>query len=178
MTEVYSDSMPRASVETTNPIRVIRLANHKTLESFAAECHIHLQAVYLNECGVYPSILPSILERLVKKYGSNRSDVVKQYADYVRTSREEFGLENSFHNYLPGDSDIRISPITKFRADFNLSRLGFAKRICCQPSGISRVERKITSTFPEQLQTALKDAGLPVGILQELLDRQVEFYYG
>jgi hypothetical protein len=135
-----------------------------------------LQALYLNECGVYPSILPSILRRLTRYYGLDEKELVAGYGDYVRFTRLEFGRKYTLFDYLPGDSDIRVSPVTKLRNDFDLSKLGFAKGICTQPSGISRVEKRITSEFPQQLNEALTDAGLPVVMLHELQERQREFY--
>ncbi len=168
--------MPRQSVVTTNPIRILRLQQNKSLDLFSRECHVHLQALYLNECGVYPTILPAIMERLTRFYGLDRNRLAEEYGDFVKSTREEFGQQHSLLSYLPGDSDIRVSPITKLRNDFDLSKLGFAKGICTQPTGISRVEKRITSEFPQQLNEALLEAGLPVGMLAELQERQREYY--
>jgi hypothetical protein len=114
--------------------------------------------------------------RLVRYYGLNKGGLDEEYGDFIKSTRSEFGLKYALLDYLPGDSDIRASPITKLRNDLDLSKLGFAKGICTQPSGVSRVEKRITSEFPTQLVEALSDAGLPVVMIRELQERQREFY--
>lgn len=116
------------------------------------------------------------MERLTRFYGLDRNELTSEYGDFVKSSRAEFGVRHSLLDYLPGDSDIRVSPITKLRNDLSLSKLGFAKGICSQPSGISRVEKRITPEFPQQLIEALTDAGLPVVMIAELQERQREYY--
>jgi hypothetical protein len=151
------------------------MAHHKSLEQFAFECNITLQAVYLNEFGVYPSILPSILHRLKTYYEQDESELVRDYEKYVQTKRFNFGEEHKPYK-LP-ESDLQKNPIASFRALLTCTRIGFAKSICVQPSLLYKVEEGKTDVIPGQLSIALREIQLPVGDIQELQDRLVEHNY-
>jgi len=168
--------MARKSERTSNPIRVLRLENHLTLEEFSRECKIHLQAVYLNEMGMYPTILPSIMKRMVEHYGVLGSEAEEQYEYYIFNKRYSFGEEHS--PYTLPESNLSRSPLHQFRLSLNLSTaFGFAKSIAINPTSVRRVEACKVDEFPGQLRIALRDIQLPVGDIEELEYQHQEYYH-
>ena len=166
--------MARKSLVTSNPIREIRIREGKTLEHFAFECGVTLQAVYLNECGVYPNVLPSILRRLTTYYELQESDLNRDYERFVKQKRLQFN--ERYSPYKTPESDCTKSPIQLFRKLLTLSRVGFAKGICVQPTLLYKVEEAKIDVIPGQIAMALRDIQLPVGEIQEFQERQLEFY--
>ena len=165
--------MPRKSEITDNPIRMLRLSEHKTLEAFADECGIHLQAVYLNEMGMYPTILPSIM-RVMKHYGLSESE--EDYQDYVRATRYDFG--ESHVPYEIGEPSMSVSSIRQFRGSLRISTaFGFAKAICVNPTIVRNVEFGRLEEFPGHLNFALRDIQLDPADITELEYRHQEFYH-
>lgn len=152
------------------------MSHHRTLEQFSFECGIGLQAVYLNECGVYPTILPSIERRLVSYYDCIPSELSEAYIKYVEKKRYNFGKNHS--PYKVPEPNIFKSPILSFREIFASSRIGFAKSICITPTILYKVEKKKVEIIPGQLIIALREILLPVGEIEEMQIQQQEFYYG
>ena len=168
--------MARKSEVTTNPIRIVRLADHKSLEEFAISCHVHLQAVYLNEMGMYPTILPSILGYLTKHYDEHAPELEEQYEHFVQTRRYDFGMKHE--PYHLNEPSLNINPLHDFRHSLGCeTAFGFAKAICVNPTVIRRVEKCQTDSFPGQLNIALREILLPVGEIEELEYRHQEYYY-
>jgi transcriptional regulator with XRE-family HTH domain len=166
--------MPRKSQVSDNPIRLLRLSEHKTLEAFAAECGIHLQAVYLNEMGMYPTILPSIMV-VMKHYGLSESEE-DSYQDYVRRTRYDFG--ESHVPYEIGEPSMSVSSIRQLRGSLGISTaFGFAKAICVNPTLIRNVEFGRVEVFSGQLNFALRDIQLDPSDIEELSYRHQEFYH-
>jgi hypothetical protein len=168
--------MPRKSEPSWNPIRRTRLENRKTLEEFAQECHVHLQAVYLNEMGMYPTILPSILKKLVEKYGFTTSGAEEEYQYYVFDKRFRFWEQ---HNpYVFGEPDLSRNPIRTFRNSLGYNTVfGFANAIAINPTAIRRVESCKVDTFPGQLRLALRDIRIPVEEIDDLEYQLQEYYH-
>jgi DNA-binding XRE family transcriptional regulator len=164
----------RKSTPSDNPIRRLRLERGMTLEQFADECNIHLQAVYLNEMGMYPTILPSIME-IMRAYGFSGKESEEEYQDYVKDNRFNFGEKHSPYNL--GTPDISVSSIKPFRTSLGYSTaFGFAKAICINPTIIRRVEFGKVLEFPGQLNFALRDIQMDPSDIQELELRHQEFY--
>lgn len=169
--------MPRKSLLTSNPIRKIRMENHKTLEMFSRECGVSLQAVYLNEFGMYPTILPSVLRRLVTYYGCGESEIEEEYQKFVSTRRYEFGRKHE--PFSLGEPDLRSSPTKQFRTILGFrSAFGWSKAISLNPTTVRRTESGTVEEFPGQLVIALREILLPVGDIEELQYRQREFVQG
>jgi hypothetical protein len=155
---------------------MLRLENHLTLEEFSRECKIHLQAVYLNEMGMYPTILPSILTRMVDHYGVLGSEAEEQYQYYVFNKRFSFGEEHLPYK-LP-EPNLSRSPLHQFRLSLHLSTaFGFAKAIAINPTTVRRVESCKVDEFPGQLRIALRDIQVPVGDIEELEYQHQEYYH-
>lgn len=167
--------MARKSIPSKNPIRTIRLSRRESLQEFADKCKVHLQAVYLNEMGMYPTVLPSIMKRL-QHMGVAIQGVEEQYRDFVEEQRYEFG---SLHSpYTLPEPSLSINPLHNFRASLNYhTAFGFAKAICLNPTIVRRVESCAVEDFPGQLVLSLRDIQLPVGDIEELQYQHREYYY-
>ena len=166
--------MGRKSQPSDNPIRRLRLDQGMTLEQFSDACGIHLQAVYLNEMGMYPTILPSVLEAM-RYYGVSGSKSEEEYQDYVKDKRYNFGEEHSPYNL--GSPEISSSSIKTFRVSLGYSTaFGFAKAICINPTVVRRVEFGKALEFPGQLNFALRDIQMDPSDIEELELRHQEFY--
>lgn len=166
--------MGRKSEVTSNPIRRLRLSKGKTLEQFADDCGIHLQAVYLNEMGMYPTVLPAVM-RLMRAYGISLSEAEEEYQDYVRDIRFNFGEEHA--PYSLGLPSVSVSSIKVFRDILGISTaFGFARAICVNPTLIRRVEYGKTDEFPGHLNFALRDIQMDPSDIQELELRHQDFY--
>jgi len=168
--------VPRKSVSSTNPIRVLRLSQHKTLEAFAAECGVHLQALYLNEMGMYPTVLPSISKRITSHYEVNADELEEQYQQYVSDKRYQFGEVHK--PYVLNEPSLGHDPLRDFRTSLGYNTVfGFAIAVAINPTTVRRVESCTTDNFPGQLRLALRDIQLPVGDIEELEIRHQEYYY-
>jgi transcriptional regulator with XRE-family HTH domain len=167
--------MARKSEASSNPIRQLRLQNGKTLEQFAHECGIHLQAVYLNEMGMYPSILPAIAIRMKVHYGLSSQEIEEDYSSYVRERRYYFGDRHI--PYVLGDATSAISSVRLFRGNCGYkTAFGFAKAICINPTLIRDVESAKVENFPGQLNLALRDIQMSPEDIEELQYRHQEYY--
>ncbi len=114
---------------------------------------------------MYPEVLPSIQAWLVL-HGHSLPEAVAEYHQYQRDKRHDSGEEYGFAVYELGPPTA--TPFASFREAIGLSRMGFAKHFCVHPGLLYRVEQGISKTLPEQLADALKEAGLAVGIIDEL----------
>lgn len=161
----------------TNPIRVAREAQNQTLEEFARACGLHHQAIYLNESGVYPKILPSIKEHLIS-LGYNSKELTKDYKAFVSKTREVFKERYSPTGAweLP-EPLVGACPIVRWREQLGLTRSGLAKALCIHPYSLERVEKRRTSTLPEELIKALREIGFSTNLVDELEYQVVEFYF-
>lgn len=161
-----------------NPIRRIRLLEGRTLQEFADDIGIHYQAVYLNECGVYHTVLPVIMKHLVS-LGLNRRELEIEYEEAVRFKRELNGLVYQFNLIDDLGEPTGINPFTQFREKLNLTGLSLTRSKFCKlfgvhPALIRKLELFETRTMPTQLQEALRDAGLATTVIDELCDRLEE----
>jgi len=167
--------MARKSQPSPNPIRTLRLEQHKTLEEFAHECKIHLQAVYLNEMGMYPNVLPSI-QKVLTKHGIDSITANDEYEYYVAHKRFSFGDEHSPYELPP--SDLSHGPLRSFREKIGFNTaFGFAIAVAINPTVIRRVEMCKVEDFPGQLNLMLRDIKLDPRDIAELQYRHREYYY-
>lgn len=165
---------------TTNPIKDVRLKHRGTLDTFAAACDIHPQALYLNEQGVYPKILPKVVKYL-QELGEWDTLLELKYKQFVAEKRKVAGDLNSLSEVDLGEPIFDIGhPFVVFREKLPgvLSRMAFCKDFCVQPSLMYRLETSGTKHLPEQLREALTESGLPAIVLQELADRCQEYVEG
>jgi len=162
----------------TNPIRIIRTQNHKSLFEFAELCGVHLQTVYLNECGVFPTILPKIKDLLIIKYDADDNKLTQDYKKFVLDKRRVFSLTYSDKIDSLPDPDLTKCPFGEYRVNISseFTRMKFAKTICVEPAGLYRLEQKPLSTIPGRVREALLQVGLSSDNLEELEERTNEFY--
>lgn len=166
--------MARKSEVSSNPIRMLRLSRNLTLEQFAEECSIHLQAIYLNEMGMYPTILPAIL-RTMHDYGINPGEVEDEYQDYIKEKRYGFGTTHSPYTF--GEPNVAVSSIKSFRTSLSFpTPFSFAKAIAINPTLIRQVEFGRVYEFPGHLNFALRDIQMDPSDIQELELRHQDFY--
>lgn len=160
----------------TNPIRIARESQNKTLQQFADSIGCHFQAVYLNESGIYPTILPKIKIYLTNKLGLNAKELDDSYKEFVLVTRKNFGALYGPFSELP-NSLVGTSPIVRWRESLGLTRSALAKGICVQPYQISNTENKVTGVIPTQMLEAFRDIGMEKHIIEELEYRVEEYYY-
>lgn len=157
-----------------NPIRIIRLREHKTIKEFADRCNVHYQALYLTECGVHPTPLRSVVRECVD-LGYDEEQIHSDYLEFVKGQRAKF--EDQFSPFSLPDVDMTYSPVVLWRQTLGLTRTAFCKQICVQPALQMRLEQGKSQTIYEQLLTALRDVHFPEGLLHEFSDRVTEFFF-
>lgn len=169
---------------TLNPIKRVRLAHNKTLEEFSLAAGVHVQALYLNEQGVYPNILPAI-ERYLMKLGEDPNDLNTQYLEFQNDKRRTIGAFLELKDYVTLEPRYDEGhPFVGFRESLGtpshepFSRMGFAKSFCVHPAQLYRLEKGGTKHLPEQLREALTTAGLPGNVIAELESRCEEYVSG
>lgn len=166
----------------TNPIKGVRLAHHETLEEFSAHAGIHIQALYLNERGVYPNILPK-LENYIVSLGEDRDTLNERYLEFQKERRLAAGDRYALAGYQLGEPRYDEGhPFVIFRESLDpgepVSRMAFAKNFCVHPAQLHRLETGATKHLPEQLKEALQRAGLPDIVIGELESRCEEYVVG
>lgn len=153
-----------------NPIRRIRLSKGRTLMEFAGDCGVNYQALYLNECGVYPSILPAIHEYLVS-LDAWPTDLNEDYEEFRYHKRVLFG---DIHSATPLPPPVgTLHPFIAFRHALKLSRAAVAKKLCVHPAGLYRLELGLMKHLPGDVREAMLVAGFPGSLVDEL-DYRVE----
>jgi transcriptional regulator with XRE-family HTH domain len=158
----------------TNPIRALRKKNGMTVDVFAERCKIHPQALYLNECGVYPHILPAVRGYLLS-LGYDLQVLDHEYALYQRQKRIEYGQEVGAEEQELGPPSVVKHPFVEFRIGIKMSRMGFSKSFCVHPAFLYKLEHGEAYGLSIQLKEALTLAGFPVGLVNELDYRSREF---
>lgn len=158
-----------------NPIRVIRKSQKDTLYTFSRKCGVSLQALYLNESGVYPTVLPSILYYLVSDLKCDEDDVLDAYFSFVRQKRKEWASLCAPYS-LP-ERRVGHSPLEDLRLSWGLSRVALAKTLCIQPSLVHRVEVGKARKLPRDFVEALEEIEFPKELIKELGDRVENFYF-
>lgn len=162
-----------------NPIRLARMASQeKTLESFSKRCGVHKQALYLNECGVYPDVLPSIMATLLV-LGWDEQSIRRGYRDFQREKRVARGELDNLSSVEIGPPNLELGhPFVQFRASLGHARLGFAKEYCVHPASLHKLEIGSAIHLPEQVVEALTVAGASASVITELNERCEEYARG
>ena len=171
--------MPRTRSDLAqSPLRLARKHLGLSIADFAEVCNVHEQALYLNECGCYSGVLPSV-EHVLSGLGFDLEIIERDYAKFQKEKREAFGTQYGLAVWTVADLGthrLNKSPVATLRSRCNISQLGFAKAICVQPAVIYKAEKGKASMLPEQIRDALIEAGLSVQLLEELNERQQEYY--
>jgi transcriptional regulator with XRE-family HTH domain len=162
----------------SNPIRILRTANHKSLQELSELCGVHLQTIYLNECGVFPTVLPKIRTTLNRKYDADLTKLDADYKKYIFDQRKTFSVAYADKIDSLPEADLTRCPMGLYRKGISpsLSRMGFAKTICVEPAGMYRLEVFPLAAIPGRIREALLQVGLSSPNLEELEERTNEFY--
>ncbi len=158
--------MVRTLSRRTSPIKAARSKAGLTLLQASKEAGVHLQAFFLQEQGVYPEILPAIQSWLAL-HEYDISVATEEYHEFQRAKRKDNGERLGLSVYELGPPE-GTNQFVQFRSALGLSRMGFAKDFCLHPGLLYRVEHGISKTLPQQVASALKDAGLPAWVIDEL----------
>lgn len=159
-----------------NPIREIRDRQHLTLEEFAGECGIHHQALFLNERGVYPHVLPAIIQRM-RGLGVDTEQLQQDYMVWQREERAANGAKYGLPRLIL-NAPIPGQPVALFRKQLGLSKMKFAKCFGIHPAELSKLESGTKHSLSEQFCTAMTEAGLSDTVLSELKYRCGEYASG
>lgn len=159
----------------SNPVRKARERLNLSLQQAASKANVNYQLWYLVECGCYASVPPALL-RFLEREGFNVLFVEEEYEEFVARTRDEFYAEH-LADYPHIEIETGLHPVVSLRNSFNLSRAGFAKQLCVQPSILYRVESGHTKKLPQQLREALVDVAIPEPIMKRL-ETGVEEWYG
>lgn len=164
----------KKAILNANPVRRVRKQANRTIQQFAGDCGVHYQAVYMAECGVYPVILPKILDYMVS-LGENATVLQAEYAKFQSDRRTESRAIFTGEFSLPNPG-LDKAPMTKLIEHLGMSKQQFAKVLCVQPALIYRLDKGTWKTLPTQIEEALKDIGFPDDLLEELNERTEEYY--
>ena len=146
-------NMPRAKAAlSNNPIRKARQQIHKSLNQFAEECNINMQALFLNENGVYPDVLPAIQKTLRINYSVDIEDLRQDYVRWIYSQRQTF--QNKYYPYKLPEPDLTIAPFKAWRESLDLTYMQVCKQLCIQPSLVHRLEKGKSLKLPEQIRVA------------------------
>lgn len=157
-----------------NPITEIRKKQGASLLSWARDAGIHHQALYLNECGVYVDVLPTLLE-FIEGLGYDGAELEANYHLWVAERREEVRESLDFLDDLP-EPCRSVHPFVCFREALGLSRMAFCKTFLVHPASIYELEHGKMLKLPGQLVDALRSVGISDTVIEELGFRCGEFY--
>ena len=162
----------------SNPIRILRVANHKSLQEMATLSGVNLQTLYLNECGVFPNVLPKIRDFLSRKYSVDEGELETSYREFILEKRKAFSETYEGKVDTLPEANLTIPPIGMYRTfiDPKFSRMGFAKTLCIEPAGLYRLEVFPLPTIPGRIREALLQVGMSKDTLEELEERTNEFH--
>src|SRR5438105_2242707 len=123
-----------------NPVKQIRKRLGLTQEALSELIDIHPQAILLNEQGVYPTVLPRILDYF-ETQGFDRTETNLQYAEYVHLKRQEIREHLNWEGFEWKAFDTNGQhPFITFRESFGMSRMMFAKQFCVHPAYLYKLE--------------------------------------
>lgn len=142
---------------------------------FAEDCGVNYQALYLNECGVYPTVLPAILECL-RKLDNDSEQMAEEYTEFRLAKRRTFGELHNLKGLPPPVGTLH--PFTAFRQALGVSRSLLAKTLCVHPAGLYRLELGMMKHLPGDVREALLVAGFPGTLVEELDYRTEEWNSG
>lgn len=163
-------------MEKENPLRRIRRKNGLTLASMAGRAGVHTQAVYLNECGVYPTILPAI-SRWLERTGYPTRALQDEYLEWQTAHRKASGDKLKVSEVELGPPDLDVAPLAGLLEKLGLSRMGFAKMLAVHPALLYKLDRGETFGIGLQVRQALLEAGFSMTLIEELDYRTAEFGY-
>lgn len=172
----WSNAAKMSVMENENPLKRIRKKEGLTLAALAGRVNIHTQAVYLNECGVYATILPATA-RWLDRNGYHSRSLQDEYIEWQSAHRAESGKILKAAEFQLGEPSIKISPLSCLLDDLKLSRMKFAKMLAVHPALLYKLDRGETFGIGLQVKQAMLEAGFSPSLVEELDWRTAEFGY-
>lgn len=152
-----------------NPILTERTKASLTQVQLADKCHVHWQVIFLLEQGCYPHILPAVAGTL-NRMGVDTIQAQRDYFSFVKEKRiasgEQYGLPTMTVDSL--GPPVGTNPLLAFRKSLGLSRMAFCKTFCIHPAYELRCEQGKSKTLNDEVDRALRQAGLSDVVLREL----------
>jgi len=125
---------------------------------------------------------------LVHRLHHNRELLEEEYQRFVLQQREYHGRLYHLSDFTLDDlgEPFGVHPVVQFRHHIGLqqghptglSKMGFAKSFCIHSAELYSLERGDKRILSEQFKDAMKEAGLPAIVLDELEYRCTEFANG
>lgn len=140
---------------------------------------INYQTVFLNECGVFPGIIPKLRTYLIKSFVQDGDDLDERYRRFVLDKRRVFAIQFFDKLETLPEADLSHHPFSDFRVHISeefQSRTHFAKTICVEPAGLYRLETLPLPDIPSRLREALLQVGVSSSNIEELNERINEFH--
>lgn len=163
-----------------NPIRAIRNDLGLSLRQAAEKIGCNYQALYMNELGTYPRVLPVILDWL-----STHSEYSEKTISLAYTIHNIASLQEAAEKYGTRESDIswlgkpEENPIVAFRERLGMSRSAFSKNFHIPISVMFSVENIKFSNYarnvPDIILTNLAVTLVPEVVLDEMEERYREW---
>lgn len=154
-----------------SPVRQARQAINKTINQASEEAGVNWQTWFLTENGCYEEVPGRIVD-----YLGRLNCVAEEYYEYRRNKQKKFGSTYQLSELALPPVDITKSPIQSLREHLGKGRTDFAKSMAVQTAHLYNCEKGKARFIPGGLREALSVAGFSKEKLDELDDRQEEFY--
>jgi len=149
-------------MEIINPFKEIRNQLGYSQVKMANKVGISKHAILRCEQGMYTEPLPSYLNWVVNHTTVTRHELLAQYEAFQVQVRESHQLLLGSFDLSP-DPPVGTHPLVWLRQRFKFNPTSLSKALCLNQTVINYFEQNPINqrTVPEQLLTALKDAGYP-----------------
>lgn len=160
-----------------NPITRFRNFLGLSRAEFARVLDMNEQGLLYLERGCYDRV-PERVEAYFARRNLPVDTLQSAYSDYITQVRANFKEKyGDLVNQLPKVSS-QGSPAAAWWEGLGETRSGLAKHLCVQPAFLYKLEKKKAPHLPGQFREALHEIGMTEYNIDELEERQVEFYYG
>lgn len=163
------------------PIRVVRRAKGLSLRDAAELIGCHHQALYMNEQGCYPHVLPVILDWLVENSDYTAFSLDLAYQEFIRLKREDtkerfdWSSISFMHLGKPGSN-----PLTSLHESLGMSRAAFCKNLCLSSSLLYTLENSgashVAAVIPPDVTDLLLYMGISSDVIEEMHERYGDWY--
>lgn len=162
----YEDLIERGE----NPIRTVRLAQGLSIRRAADKIGCHYQTVYMAEHGMCDALFPVVLWWAVENSEYTADQIEGAFAVF-RSCKRQITAERYSLEQLPVSAlgEPGADPLRSLRTFLGLSTSGFCKEFCVSVSVLHNAER--VQFMPASIQTTLKEMGVPVPVMSEMLER-------
>lgn len=172
-----SDPVSRGKqLNPVNPITRYRNFLGLSRAELASETRLNEQGLLYLEMGCYDRV-PDKLTLYFRRRSLPVEALYDDYQDFIREKRAKFRDNyGDLVNRLP-DALSQMPPVEAWRRCLGITRSGLAKALCVQPAFLYKLEKAKTPSIPAQVRKALLEVGMIGDNVEELGERQSEFYY-